>query len=186
MDFDWPRARKRLSNLIAEQTACFFDLERLLRPEIAKKAFSRDSSLANAIDVIPRILSNSVFLLDSALHHIEDYKKMNVYASVRSTIHIAEDILDESTKILTHLERRRRVKFFMVAAGDVVSSARSEDPIADMVYHVGYRMEDQHKNLSRMFEQRMRWLVINGPMTTEEAEVNIRKYKYPNYPPPEL
>ncbi|KAI1617694.1 hypothetical protein EDD37DRAFT_620710 [Exophiala viscosa] len=184
MDFDWARARKRLSDLEADISACLHDFEnRVYPPADDKQAFSRGSSLATGVDLVYGILSNCYLVtLKTGLVFFEIHKRMNTYGLVRSTIHIAQDILDESTKLLTRMERRRRVKSFMVAAGDsaMVSSARSEDHIADMVSNIRDMEEEQHKLHNKMLEKWRRWLVFKGRMSVKEAELIILDHKYPD------
>ncbi|KIV85366.1 hypothetical protein PV11_01067 [Exophiala sideris] len=189
MDFNWARARKRLSSLKADTTACFYDFRRLIPPERAKEAFSRGGGLASNVFVMNGPLSNSfLYILDTCLKHFEDYRKMNLYELVRSTIRLAEDLLAESIKLLTTLERRRRVEFFMIAAADrdAISSSRSEDHVADMVYNVVDLKEEQSKVRRRMFDQGVRWLAVSGRMSAKDAERNLRRFGHMEWPPPHL
>jgi len=124
---------------------CGEDFRRVSDIEHEHEAFGRDGIFdIRRLQAVLQIVSNTV---NRFRHRCNDGSSLNMSLAkvVRSMVHLTEDILDESTRLLKHLEKRK-VKRFMVAAGEALKSSQSEhhnlrsvDKIRDMANEVDER-----------------------------------------------
>ncbi|KIV85358.1 hypothetical protein PV11_01059 [Exophiala sideris] len=157
MILDTPQRRKRISNMREDLLDCGNDLSTVLMIESECEASGRGSSLAGAVrNVRDAVLSVGYRLigLPNVLGHFDEMKLDRL---VRSLVHLAENILDQSIQFLKCLERRR-FRPFLVAAGHAVRRKQSDHQFIELVDNIRDKEHEFNQGFRSLVDQHDKWI----------------------------
>ncbi|KAK4936058.1 hypothetical protein LTR10_023008 [Elasticomyces elasticus] len=149
------RMVKRMFHLNYDLVDCREDFLRVLDIEREREISGRDSQLSRGIHRLNEALQQAQYVLIQVDHRWNNWYNFHINAAkdVRSIIHLTEAILDESTRLLELLEKRK-VKRFMVAAGGALRSNQSENQIlrsVDNIWDMTNRLFRLDSNFARPY-----------------------------------
>ncbi|KIV85367.1 hypothetical protein PV11_01068 [Exophiala sideris] len=149
------RMVKRMAHLSHDLVDCREDFLRVLDIEREREISGRDSQLSRGFRRLKEALQQAQYVVIQVEYRWSNWYNFHINASkdVRSIIHSTEAILDESTRLLELLEKRK-VKRFMVAAGEALRSNQSENQIlrsVDNIWDMTNRLFRLDSNFARPY-----------------------------------